>query len=143
MTNDRPQDASLKEGLRRKQEAFAAFEAWREPLLLKARRALLTHALSAGTATADDVRAAVEVPHKKDPRFFGDVPSLLATAKIIHCVGRVRSSRPEAHGREIKVWAPVDNEVVLAWLRSHPNPDARSPGEQLPLFEENQGRACQ
>lgn len=136
MTNEQTPEAGLKEGLRRKQEAFANFEASREPLLLKARRALVTKALSSGTATADDVRKVVEVPHRMDLRFFGDVPTQLAKARIIRCVDRTRSTRPEAHGREIKVWAIVDREAALAWLRTHPDPDAPTPGTQLPLFDE-------
>ncbi len=136
MTNDQIKEAGLREGLRRKQETMLNFEAWRWPLLLKARRALLTKALEAGTATIDDVRRVVEVPARKDPRFFGDVPTLLVRARMIRCIDRVRSTRPEAHGREIKVWAIVDREAALEWLRFHPDPDAPAAGVQLPLFEE-------
>jgi hypothetical protein len=142
MTEHQTQDAGLAEGLLRREQAVATFEARREVLLLRARRGLLLHALEAGHATPDDVRAVVDVPDGKDPCFFGDVGRYFAKAGLCRCVGRVRSSRPEAHGREILVWAIANREAVLAWLRAHPDHEAPKPGTQtqLPLFGESVGR---
>jgi hypothetical protein len=135
MINEQTPEAGLEEALRRKKEAFVKLEVWRKTLLLKGSRALLIKALEAGTSTADDVRRVVDTPFRKDPRFFGKVSDPLTRERIMHCVGHTRSTRPEAHGREIKVWAVVDREAALAWLRSHPDPDSPAPGEQLTLFD--------
>ena len=65
-------DAGPSEGERLKAAALALLEARRECYVRRGRRALLQAMLDGdGTATADDVRAAVELPADIDPKLFG------------------------------------------------------------------------
>ncbi|MCQ8205440.1 hypothetical protein NP569_24435, partial [Vibrio parahaemolyticus] len=70
--------------------------------------------LAAGTATADDVRDAVELPPGVDPRCLGAVPGELADAGIIRATGYVRTTRPAAHARPEFADAGVAVVVVSA-----------------------------
>ena len=71
------------EGELLKREALTLLEARREVYVLRGRRALLGALLCSGTATADDVRDAVELPPGINPKLFGSVPGSLAKAGII------------------------------------------------------------
>ncbi len=55
-------DSKTTEGERRKRDALAMLDARRQVYVNRGRRALLRRLLDAGSATADDVRAAVELP---------------------------------------------------------------------------------
>ncbi|HEX2972657.1 MAG TPA: hypothetical protein VHP11_10010 [Tepidisphaeraceae bacterium] len=120
------------EGERRKLEAFALLEARRETLINRGRRALLAVMLNGnGTATADDVRAAVTVPAGIDPVALGAVPGALARAGIIRRSGFRTSDRPEAHVRPVSVWSLTDRNAALTWLRDHP--DRPNPVSEPPI----------
>jgi hypothetical protein len=129
------------EAERRKAEALALMEARREIFVRRGRRALLDALLRSGTATADDVRAAVELPAGMDPRCLGSVPGRLAYDKIIAPAGFVRSTRPEGHARWIGRWELIDRAAAERWLRDHPDlPDPGEPDEaretrQAELFD--------
>lgn len=115
-------DADRAEGERRKAAAHALLAARRGRLIRRARRALLSHLVTAGTGTADDVAdAAGPTDPGIDPRWRGDVPGALARAGIIRDTGRtVRSCRPEAHARRLPVWELADPAAAVAWLAAHP-----------------------
>lgn len=117
------------EGERRKLNAFAVLEAHREILINRGRRALLAAMLSGDeTATADDVRAAVELPEGINPNLFGSVPGLLARAGIIRLARLRLSARPERHAGLNRVWELADRPAALAWLHDHPDrPDPEPP----------------
>jgi len=110
-----------REGERRKRDKLAMLEAQREVFVNRGRRALLGRLLAAGTATADDVMAAVTLPAEIDPRCFGAVPGPLAKAGIICFVEFVKSNRPQRHGSYIQLWALVDRDEALLWLAGHPD----------------------
>lgn len=111
------------EGERRKDHAFSILEPNREPYILQGRHALLRAMLDGdGTATADDVRAGVELPPGLNPKLFGPVPSLLAKCSIIQAIGYRPSTRPDAHARPIKVWRLIDEEKARRWMAAHPEP---------------------
>jgi hypothetical protein len=100
-------------------------------LVRRGRRALLLRLLAAGVATADDVRAAVELPPGVNPKLFGAVPRPLAEAGIIRPAGYTTTDRPPGHGHTIRRWALADRVAALAWLAAHPDradPKAPSPG---------------
>lgn len=107
------------EGKRRKDVAFVLLEARRECYVREARRALLDALLANGIATADDVRAWVELPKGINPKAFGAVPSVLARAGIIRRDGFVSSTRPQAHARPVSVWKLADPATAKRWLASH------------------------
>jgi hypothetical protein len=143
--------SSHNEGERRKQDALTNLETRGETIVERGRRVLLRRLLESPTATADDVREAIELPGGLDARCLGAVPIGLARAGIIRSAGYVRSTRPEHHAGPIQLWALADRAAALAWLRSHPEAPAPGPGEQLPLFDADQaaagslrcdGRAC-
>ena len=67
-------------------------------------RALLERLLVGGTATADDVRASVQIPDGMDPVCFGVVPAPLARMGIIRRVDFATTSRAVAHARPVSVW---------------------------------------
>lgn len=115
-------------GERAKAEALALLEARRDLYVLRGRRALLKALLLTGRATADDVRAAVELPDGLDPKLFGAVPGALARAGIIEADGCVITGRPEAHARPVKVWRLADYPAAHRWLAEHPDrPDPATP----------------
>src|SRR5262249_44911802 len=111
------------EGERLKLAAHTLLEARREVYVRRGRRALLLQLLDAGTATADDVRAVVELPPGLNPKLFGAVPRPLAKAGMIRAVGHVPTSRKEGHGRPVMRWQLADRDAALAWLGV--NPDLR------------------
>jgi hypothetical protein len=128
------------EGERRKLAAHSLLEAIRELYIRRGRRSLLIRLLATGTATADDVRAAVELPPGLNPKLFGVVPGPLAEAHIIRSVGYLRSRRPAAHARDLRVWELADRSAALAWLANHPDlpdpePDVPACPEQRDLFD--------
>ena len=109
------------EGERRKENTLATFEARRETIVIAGRRVLLLRLLESPTATADDVREALELPTGLDARCLGAVPSGLARAGIIRSAGYVRSERPERHASPIQVWTLADHAGAIAWLRTIPS----------------------
>ena len=113
------------EGERQKCNAFALHEDRRGGLLHRARRAFIQVLLArgtGGTATIDEVRAAVELPPGVNPTCFGAVFRPLARAGIIRRVGTAKSVRPETHARPVDVWELVNTEAAVAWLRDHHDP---------------------
>jgi hypothetical protein len=94
-------------------------EARREVYVRRGRRAMLEVLLRKGTATADDIRAAVELPPEIDARCLGACPGALAYAKIIRAAGFVRSARPERHACWLQVWELVDRQAAVQWLADH------------------------
>lgn len=115
------------DGAERKQTALDAHEIQRSALLLRARRALLVTLLELGTATADDVRAAVEIPAGVDPVCLGAVAGPLVKAGIIMRAGYVETARPEAHACPVTIWELVDADAAERWLAEHPERDAEPP----------------
>lgn len=125
------------EGERRKTEAHALLEARRELYVLRGRRALLEAMLSNPNveATADDVRAAVELPPDIDPVCLGAVPGPLARAGIIRRVGFTATARAEGHTRPVTVWQLADRAAAYRWLATHPDrPDPADNAEAGDLF---------
>ena len=123
------------EGERRKQAALSNLEQRRARCILRAQRALLERLLAVGRATADDVRAAVELPVDIDPKMFGAIPRGLVKSGIIEAVGYTKTTRPEAHARPVTVWGLTDRDKAEQWLRDHPVPAIERP-VQRELFEE-------
>ncbi|QEL14039.1 hypothetical protein [Limnoglobus roseus] len=123
-----------------KAAAHTLLEERRERLIRHARRVLLRRLLAEGTATIDDVRAAVAVPTDVDPKFFGAVPLKLAKAGIIAKNGYAESERAEAHGRPVIRWRLIDRAKAEAWLAANPAdaptppPARRGPVAQPSLF---------
>lgn len=129
-SNPNDRDAGRREGERRKDAAHGLFEAVRPKLIGRGRRALIGLLLTQDEATADDVRALIEVPAGIDPKCLGSVPGSLAKAGIIRRTGYRPSTRPEAHARTLTVWALADTRKAIQWLRDHPEPaDAKHGGE--------------
>ena len=116
------------EGERRKQDVLQTLAARRETYVNRGRRVLLARLLSHGLATADDVRRAVELPAKIDPRCLGSIPGPLARAGIIRCIGYEKSDRRERHASIIGVWEILNAAAAREWLARHPDqPDNLGP----------------
>jgi hypothetical protein len=126
-------DGERADGEARKAAALDAHEARRAAYLLRGRRALLLAALSRGWATADDVRAAVELPAGERPVYLGAVPGPLVRAGIIAADGTDTTTRAVAHARPLTRWRLVNPDGALAWLDDHPDPERG--GEQRWLFD--------
>jgi hypothetical protein len=121
MTTATDGQAGRREGERRKDAAHRRLEARRDRLICRARRALLTHLLNAGTATADDVADSIGPGDPDiDPRWLGTVPGPLAVAGIIRRAGFVTSARPSRHASIISTWELADRAAALAWLARYP-----------------------
>ncbi|MEN6407224.1 MAG: hypothetical protein ABFC77_12230 [Thermoguttaceae bacterium] len=127
-----PCRCGVAEGECRKADALAVLTANRETVIRRAQRALLAAILEAGSATADDVRALVELPPGIGPKCFGAVPSLLVRVGIIRADGFVKTCRPKAHARPVTVWTLVDRPAAERWLRDHPD---------MPDLEKSEGAA--
>jgi hypothetical protein len=98
----------------------------------------LTLLIDRGPSTTDPVRSAVPIPAGTDPRLVGAAVRALAELELIRRVGLSRSARPEAHGRDLPLWAVSDRDVALDWLTAHPDlpdPDAEPAGQQLTLWD--------
>ena len=116
------------EGERRKQDILQTLAARRESYVNRGRRILLARLLSHGLATADDVRRAVELPAKIDPRCLGSVPGPLARAGIVRRAGFIASDRKERHASTLSVWELADADAARDWLARHPDqPDDLGP----------------
>lgn len=133
-----PSPAGRLEGRRRKLSAHALLEAHREFYIRRMARALVQALLDRGRATADDMRRAVELPARIDPRCCGAVTGPLARAGIMRRVGYLPSARREAHARPLSVWELIDAAAARYWLLTHPDlpdpPEPESP-EQPTLFD--------
>jgi hypothetical protein len=115
----------------------------RAVLIRRVQRAFLALLLARGPSTTDPIRATVPIPTGTDPRLVGSAVRHLAELELIYRSGLSRSVRPEAHGRDLPLWAITDREGAVAWLNINPElPDLiPAPGEQLCLFDPpiNQG----
>jgi hypothetical protein len=139
MMNSLPQTTN---GYERKQAAHAMLEDRRKQYVRLGRRAFLLHLIEYGTATADDIRAAVDLPESINAKLFGAVPGPLAKAGIIRQVGFVPTTRAVAHGRPVSVWALVDEVKARAWLAANPPLPTTAASEQLmlPMLDGRAGR---
>lgn len=135
--------AGRREGERRKNAALDLLAARREVFVRRGQRALLAVLLEgAPTATADDVRAAVELPPDLDPRLLGAVPRTLALAGIVRRVDFQKSCRPERHASFVGLWELADRQAAIEWLARNPEPPDPEPEplDDLPLWRVAQKR---
>lgn len=109
------------EGVRRRDAAHDLQHVHRDCLIRRGQRVLLLTLLDRGTATADDVRAGIDLPDGIDPVCLGAVPTALARAGIIRRAGYVETTRPVAHARPVSVWVIADHAAAVAWLDSYPD----------------------
>jgi hypothetical protein len=131
--SDADQDGAA-EGERRRDAAHDLLRDRRAVYVRRAQRALLSAALDAGTATADDVAAAVELPPDVDGRLLGAAPGALARAGLLALRGYVHSGRPTRHASIQAVWGLADRAGALAWLDAHPDlPDVDLDAERRQL----------
>lgn len=114
------QRKGLQEGERRRDAAQATLEARRHAIVRKGQRALLITLLERETATADDVRAAIELPPEIGAKCLGAVPGTLARAGIIDRAGFAATTRPNAHARPVSVWRLRDRAAAEQWLIDYP-----------------------
>jgi len=93
----------------------------RRPVLVRdIRRAAVRLALTGDTFTADDLRAAVDIPDGINPVVVGSAVRALAVAKIIRKDGSRNSKRKRAHARPNAVWTLADRAAAVAWLAANP-----------------------
>lgn len=126
--------AGAVEGLRRRDAALQLLRHYRPVLIRRVQRAFLALLLDGGPLTIDPVRDAVPIPAGIDPRLVGSAVRQLGESGLITRVGLSRSIRPEAHGRDLPLWAIADRAAALAWLAEHLDlPDSDSDaGDRLP-----------
>ena len=113
--------AGRAEGERRRDDAHALLLLHRAVLVRQVQRVYLDVLLTRGASTIDPVRALVPLPPGIDPRLIGAAVRGLAALRLIRRAGLDRSSRPEAHGRDLPLWEIADRAATLAWLASHPD----------------------
>ena len=107
------------EGERLKADAHAALEATRRAIVLRCRRAMLSHALKYGSVTADDVYAAIELPSDIGPKLLGCVPGPFARAGIIDAIVTLNPpARSDTHqllrcGVWLTVIRPSPGSVII------------------------------
>lgn len=104
------------EGERLKAEAHDQLRQHRQQLIRDSERALVRKIVTDGSATIDDVRAAVPCPPGIDPRFFGAVPGPLAKCGAIKPIGITKTRRSVAHARLLTLWGMGDMNMALACL---------------------------
>lgn len=123
------QDDGTAEGERRRDAAFDLLRERRAVYVRRAQRALLLAALDGGTANADDVAAAVDLPPDIDGRLLGAAPGALVHAGLLDLRGYVRSSRPTRNASVIAVWGLTDRDAAALWLaENHDLPDLDADG---------------
>src|SRR6266498_4057768 len=96
--------AGLVEGEWHRDAALALLQLHRACLVRRVQRALLSYLLARGPSTSDPVRDLVPIPTGTDPRLVGAAVRTLAELRLICRAGLGRSSRPEAHGRDLPLW---------------------------------------
>jgi hypothetical protein len=125
------------EGERHRDQALTLLRDRRAVLVRRVQRAFLELLLTAGPSTCDPVRAAVPIPRGTDPRLVGADCRALAELKLIHRAGLSRSTRPEAHCRDLPKWALSDPAAAADWLSKNPelpDPECQEP-QQLDLWD--------
>jgi hypothetical protein len=125
--------AGLSEGERRRDAALDLLQQHRACLVRRVQRAFLALLLDGAPSTSDPVRAQVRLPPGSDPRCVGAAVRGLAALRLIRRAGLARSTRPEAHGRDLPLWALADRAAALAWLADHPElpePDQGEPRQR-------------
>jgi len=127
MTANTHRESGRALGEARKLSALTLLADYRDVVIRRAQRQLLTALLATGSATIDDVRELVELPPGIDPTCYGAVPLGLARARIIRRAGYTPTCRPVAHARPVSVWTLVDHDRALRWLDTHP--DQSGPGD--------------
>ncbi len=120
-----PQRRAVATGEALKANALALLTERREAVIRRAQRTLLTALLECGLATADHVRAHVELPPGIAPRCFGTAPSPLAHTALFAPTATPRQGGTEAHARPVTVWRLADRAAAVRWLADNPDlPDA-------------------
>lgn len=116
-----------RDGERRRDAAHDLHRHYRDSIIRRGQRALLLALIDRGTATADDVRAAIDLPAGVNAVCLGAVPTPLARAGIIRRAGYITTTRPCAHARPVSIWELADAEAAERWLADHadqPEPSA-------------------
>ncbi len=117
-----PPDRGRELGEARKRAALDLHEARRDDIIRRGRRAFIQRLLDHGTATADDVANAIEVPAEIDGRCLGAIPSQFARGGIIEIADYTKSTRPSRHASIIAVWRLIDEQAACRWLALNPAP---------------------
>jgi hypothetical protein len=113
--------AGLAEGERRRDAALQLLRGRRAVLLRRVQRVDQALLLDDAPSTTDPIRDLVPIPVEIDPHLVGAAVRGLAELQLIRWAGLSRSSRPEAHGRDLPVWGIADLDAALAWLHAHPD----------------------
>ncbi len=108
------------EGERRRDAALAVLTATRPAVVRRLQRAAVLIALDLGVVTADDVRDVVPIPEGINPKVNGAALNTLAELGILRGRDYIRSRRPVAHARPLRVWHLADRLAALTWLAAHP-----------------------
>ena len=132
----KPQSPGQSNGEARKQERLKLLAERRANYVRQARRALLQRILERGTATADDVAAAITLPPDIDGRCLGAVPGAMANSGMIRLRGYTKSIRPERHASVVAEWELIDRDAAVRWLAANPDvvepaPPAQNDGQRL------------
>ena len=93
----------LVEGVRLADEGIAKVSVGKSEWLAKARQAVVDHAKKHGQVTSDDLHDICPLPVGAHPNLIGAVWRNLN----LTFAGYQQSKRPSAHGRVIRVWAPI------------------------------------
>jgi hypothetical protein len=112
--------AGLALGEARRDVALEQLRDCRPMLIRRVQRTYLVLLLDRGPSTIDPVRALVPLPTEIDPRLVGAAVRQFAALLLIHRAGLSRSVRPQAHGRDLPMWAVADRAAAVAWIASHP-----------------------
>jgi hypothetical protein len=133
----RDSSSGLAEGKRRRDEALDLLSQYRPVLIRRVQRAFLDLLLTRGPSTIDPVRALVPIPSGISPKLVGPAVRALVKLKLVRRTGLSRSTRPEAHCRDLPVWAIADRPAARAWLAANPNLPEPDQGEpvQRTLFD--------
>ncbi|MSR56034.1 MAG: hypothetical protein EXS09_22600 [Gemmataceae bacterium] len=108
------------EGERRRDAALAILSATRPAIIRRLQRAAVEIALDTGTVISDDVRAVVPIPPGIHPTVTGAAINGLAMLGILRGGDHIRSRRPVAHARHVRVWLLTNEAAALKWLAANP-----------------------
>ncbi len=85
----------------------------------EARRVFIELLISRGHANIDDLRSRITIPPDVNLKSLGTVPLPFVKKRMIEAVGGVKSGRPVAHRRQIRMWVLIDRQAAEDWLRRH------------------------
>lgn len=116
-----PLSAQIKNQGNRLRSARRKSESHNASFVAQARRVFMTMLIAHGQTNIEAVRSRIAMPPGLDKRWLGVVPVPFIKQGIIKAAGDIKSTRPMAHQRKIRLWTLVDRAAAEDWILRNAN----------------------